>query len=227
MLEWKDLENILKYHNDRINLIEANKTDYNYYEWWKIVLHIIPKSSLSRKLDWFVDLQKITTFDVQPFLTDWWNKLKSNFDGCFASCDLEGKNISSTQVFRNWIIEGIDTNMLWAGDEKILPSLSYEKNIIKSLSWYVSLLEKLEITEPVYMFLSFIWGKGVELWVSQWRFLNNWNKLLRNRLIFPYLYIDDYSVNFYDKLKPIFYMVWNSFGFKRSFNYDDSWEWRG
>lgn len=57
------------------------------------------------------------------------------------------------------------------------------------------------------------------------RFLDGYRMADRDSLILPEVMIENWSDNPASSLRPIFDMVWNAFGYERSFNYDASGQW--
>jgi hypothetical protein len=85
---------------------------------------------------------------------------------------------------------------------------------------------ELEIEPPLVIMLSFLGVKGYKLYVAPDRFPSPSAKFNQNAILIPELVVEDTNPQPTVILRPIFDLVWQTFGFLRSFNYSDKGEWR-
>ena len=81
----------------------------------------------------------------------------------------------------------------------------------------------MEVTIPLFCFLSFAGIKGYRLGLS-----SSWQDsydIEKENLLLPETIIDNYDLKAETILKPSFDLVWNACGLQRSFNYDKNGNW--
>ena len=135
------------------------------------------------------------------------------------------------QIFRNGIIEA-NTND-FANDHYGLVQprkenfiyTDYEKEILVCLANYLQLQRNLTIPIPIIVFLSMIEVKSYIMGCDSQLGQVSGNSIDRDNLIFPEVMIEDYTVDLYATMKPIFDTVWNATGYPRSLNYDEQGNW--
>ncbi len=196
----------------------------------QVVLHVIPLQSLTSEFR--IDLSSRAQQQVQalqriapPGANGWSQRL--NLDGRL-SYSHEGDGMASAYalLFRNGIVEAAEVWTEWNG-EKILPSLACERNTINAVRTYLAALQDLGLVPPAYIFLSLLGIAGHRFAVDNRRLMDRNHYSDRDALILPELLIEDWSVDPAEAMRPLFDMVWNAFGYERSFNYDESGHWSG
>ncbi len=221
-------ERIRNFRMDRISKILANETPVPFYETAKIVLHLIPIISFNPAQAY--DISQIASHpsEMPPIHSFGWNH-RYNLDGFLTySEDQEGKSYSYVQLFRNGIIEAIDASMLESdpeGREPTIPSGLYEHELVKSVTCYISLLKKLNVEPPIFIFFDLLGVKGYSMAVGSNVRVHDSHTIDRDLLLLPEVVIESYDVRTEDVLKPCFDSIWNACGFSRSFNYNDDGEW--
>ena len=152
-------DNIRKFREDRIANLFVNETPTPFCDGAKIVLHSIPLISFTPS----------TVYDIDS-ITQKWDYIKPingssltsryNLEGFLVhSVTQSGRSYSYTQIYRNGIIEAVDSLEL-DNKDKIIPSQSYESTLIKSVSQYLSALKYLGVQLPVAIFLTLLGVKG-------------------------------------------------------------------
>jgi hypothetical protein len=196
----------------------------------RVVLHVIPLQSLTSEFR--VDLSSRAQQQVQvlqrvapPGANGWSQRL--NLDGRLTY-NHEGDGMASAYalLFRSGIVEAAQVWSEW-NDEKILPSLAYERDIINALRAYLAALLELGLVPPAYIFLSLLGVAGHRFAVDNWRSMDRNHYADRDALILPEMLIENWSVDPAETMRPLFDMVWNAFGYERSFNYDEDGRWSG
>ena len=222
-------ERIRKFREDRISKIFANETPVPFYDTAKIVLHLIPIISFNPAQSY--EITKIASHleKMRPIYCSGWNH-RYNFDGFLTySGGREEKSHSYVQLFKNGIIEAVEGLLLEPTHKQgklLIPSIAYEKELIKSLPDYLSVLKTLNVELPVFIFMSLLGVKGYSMAVDRWRFgIDDVYTINRDILFLPEIVTESYDVNSKDILKPCFDSIWNACGFPRSLNYNDAGEW--
>ena len=222
-------ERIRKFREDRISKIFANETPVPFYDTAKIVLHLIPIISFNPAQSY--EISKIASHPekMRPIYSSRWNH-RYNFDGFLTYSDgREEKSHSYVQLFKNGIIEAVEGLLLEPSHKQgklLIPSIAYEKELIKSLPDYLSVLKTLNVELPVFIFMSLLGVKGYSMAVDKWRFgIDDVHTIDRDILLLPEIVIEDYEVSAKDILRPCFDSIWNACGFPRSLNYNDAGEW--
>jgi hypothetical protein len=131
-----------------------------------------------------------------------------------------------TQLYRNGIVESVHVYPLYGEDKSInLPSTSYERIILTGLSRYLQKFRNLGIEPPIYIFLALTGVANSVFVVPPGRDFDNYTTVDRDELILPEITIEEYGVEPALYMKPLFDMIWNAYGFRKSLNYDDQGKW--
>jgi len=110
-------------------------------------------------------------------------------------------------------------------EKKYIPSVAYEIELIKSLREFLNLTKELGINMPIVIFLTLIGVNGYEMAVDRMRFWGDYYKIDKDILQLPETLIESYNTEPKDILRPMFDLVWNACGFKRSYNFDEAGNW--
>ncbi len=219
-------EKIKKFRENRISKIFANETPVPFYDNAKIVLHLIPLISFNPSTAYDIQSIESKVSYYQPMCCSGWGR-RYNLDGLLAySVGNSELSHSYTQLYRNGIMEMVEGLILRSErNEKIIPSIAYERELIKALPDYLSALKYLNVELPIVIFLTLIGVKGYSMSTS--RFFEGESHLIdRAVLLLPEVIINNYEINAQKVLRPIFDSVWNSCGFSKSLNYDNNGEWK-
>lgn len=221
------IEKINKFKIDRISQLFADNTPIPFYKGGKIVLHLIPIESFNP--EYKVNLNTITnnTAKLEPIYSSGWNH-RINLEGVLSySGGRNDKSHTYVQLYRNGIIEAVEGLILSPDDgKKFIPSIAYERELIKSLAGYLTLFKNLNINTPTVIFLTFIGIKDFEMAVDRSRFWGTDHyKIDRDILQLPEAFIESYDIEPKDILRPMFDLVWNACGFERSYNFDEQGKW--
>lgn len=194
----------------------------------QVVLHVVPLQSLTSELR--IDLGSRAQQQVQVLQQiappgPYGSGQRLNLDGLLKySIERDGKSGSYVQLFRSGVVEAVQVWSEWEG-EKVLPSIDYESDIIKVLSTYQRVLAELGLTTPAYVFLSLLGVTDHRLAVENRRLMDRDHYADRDALVLPEILIESWTVDSAEVLRPLFDMVWNAFGYARSFNYDENGRW--
>lgn len=196
----------------------------------RIILHVVPLQSLTSDIR--IDVTARTNEQLQvlqkfpPLGSNSYFGQRLNLDGRLTySTAHDSKEWTYALLFRTGIIEAVEVCEI-RGDEKYIASLAYERNIIEALQSYFTAFRELGVEAPAYIFLSLLGVVGYRFEVGNRR-LGRDHYADRDALILPELQIEDWSVDPAEAMRPLFDMVWNAFGYERSFNYDQHGRWSG
>lgn len=217
-------ERIRAFRMERLGNIIAGETPFLMEDVPKIVLHLIPLNVFSITSSY--DLSIITDTYPKPMYTSAWSG-RHNFDGFLTYTQARDSNTARTclQIFRNGIFEAIETLLL---SDRCIPSVAYERELLESVPYFLSLQEKLGIEPPILIMLSLLGVYGFEMAVDRHRFwLLEVNPIDRENLIIPEVVIENYDIDIANVMRPIFDSVWNAAGWSKCMNYDEDGNWVG
>ena len=219
-------EQINKFKTERITQLISDNLPLPFYDGGRIVLHLIPLESFSP--NYRIDLNPIINepAKLKPIYASGWS-YRINLEGVLSySGGRNDKSHSYIQLYRNGIIEAVEGLMLSAEREKkYIPSVAYEIELIKSLREFLNLTKELGINMPIVIFLTLIGVNGYEMAVDRMRFWGDYYKIDKDILQLPETLIESYNTEPKDILRPMFDLVWNACGFKRSYNFDEAGNW--
>jgi len=143
--------------------------------------------------------------------------------------------VGYVQLYRNGMIEAIDSSLLkpttqlhgrsYTRPVKKLGMWYLEKNIIHSCNMYLNTLEKIGVSLPIYLFLSFTHMRDYKISLVPYEdtFMGrDSDAAKKDEILLQRIKIDDFEVDFEKKLKPSFDIFWNAFNQPGSRNYDEN-----
>ena len=220
-------ERIRNFRLDRISKIFANETPEPFYDTAKVVLHLIPIISFNPAQSYDINIIA-SQFTIMPPIhsVTGWSK-RYNLDGFLTySKGPEGRSYSYVQLYKNGIIEAVNGSMLEPqGQGLLIPSRLYEKELVKSITQYLTILKTLSVEPPIFIFLSMLGVKGYSMAVRDHLPFFETHTIDRDIMLLPEVVVESYDVKAEDILKSSFDSIWNACGFSRSFNYNDKGEW--
>lgn len=219
-------DRIRSFRASRLLALGNNEAPVPLKEGALIALHVIPLQAMTS--DFAIDIAKDSNDlrNIFPIGASGWNH-RINLDGRLSFRNIsEGKSHGYAQLFRNGIIEAVTVEELW-NNKKIIASQSIEEHIISALRSYFPALNELGVAPPAYLFLSLLGVKDWTLGVNASRFWNVENRAERDNILLPEITLEQWIDDPATIMRPAFDMVWNAFGFSRSFNYNDAGEWVG
>ncbi len=219
-------EKIKQFREKRISDIYTNNLPIPFYESPKIALHLIPMSAFNPIHNY--DLKQLSLYDIQPMYSTSFNK-RYNIDGLLTHSSFSGKKraFSYVQLYRNGIIEAVNSYLLWSGiDNKIIPITAVERELIEIVPRYIEVYKKFIIEAPVFLFLTLIDVKDYRIPKDSKWWIREIFPIDRDIVQIPEIIIEDYNFNPQQLLKPIFDSIWNACGFEMSFNYTKEGVWK-
>jgi len=143
---------------------------------------------------------------------------------CRSRCARAGAAPEETyvQVFRNGAIEAVDARTFNGErtEEKVIPSVYIEKELMEATSRFLRELVLLDFTPPAFLMLTLTGMKGYTMAVDR-RYDWGQHPIDRDTLFLPDIRIDDFKAPAATLLKPVFDALWQCMGWHGSLNYDD------
>ena len=218
---------IRDFRTERLARIHSRQTPVSLNPGGCMVVHVLPLGAFTEATTIDIAACEASTKLVRPMGASGWNS-RINLDGVvtFTGHDTTPSR-AYAQTFRTGAVESV--NVLGAYNDRIfLPSVEYERKVMKCLAEYIEFAREFAIEPPYFLFLSFVGVRGYTLAVDRsilWR--EGVLTLQEDMVVLPEVLISDRDVQSHQLLRPIFDMVWNAFGFIRSLNYDDQGHWVG
>ena len=221
-------DQINRFHIDRISQITANETPLPFIDGAKIVLHLIPFESVTPGFG--IDISPVSSrsLNLKTIYRSGAHQ-RINLDGVLAYGKYsEDQAYSYAQLYRNGIIEAVDGAILRESNEKkIIPSVSLERALMRSLKEYLELAMHLDISTPMILYLTLLGVKGYEMAVRNRELLihDEISTIDRDILSITSQVIESYDTTSQKILRPTFDLIWNACGFERSLNFDTEGNW--
>ena len=218
---------IRDFRTERIARIHSRQTPVSLNPGGCMVVHVLPLGAFTGATTIDIAAYEISTNRIRPMGASGWN-WRINLDGVvtFTGHDTTPSH-AYAQIFRTGSVESACVLGIH-NDRMFIPGMGYEKEIMDCLADYIEFAREFAIEPPYFLFLSFIGVRGYTLAVErglQWpRYVRT---LQEDMIILPEVVVSDRDEQPHQLLKPVFDMVWNAFGFIRSFNYDDQGRWVG
>ena len=160
------LERIRLFTIERASKIVANQMPMPIPQIPKLVLHMVPFYATSKHTN--IDLHQVST------RREWLNPLsaeaelgKFNFDGFVTYSKYNNRGNaeecpSYTQIFRDGAIEAIWTFPFQGyKEDKRIPSLAFEDELIDGIQYYLRKQEKLGVATPIYLMVTLLGVEGL------------------------------------------------------------------
>ncbi len=220
------VEKIRNFRVERISKILSNETPVPIFPGPKLVLHIIPLISFNPAQIYNISALPKNPHKLRPLDTNGWDD-RYNLDGFLTySAIRSGKYHSYTQLFKNGIIEAVETSILAPyHNPPLIPSVLFEQELINSVDTYLALLKELSVQLPAYIFISVLGVRGYSMATKGW--MHQVLLIDRENLIIPESVVEHYNHEAKDILRSCFDTIWNACGFSRSLNYNENGDWVG
>ena len=186
---------------------------------------------LSRNQRWFfgpfqLDVsQKAASIASRAFYRHEFQKWRFNLEGYLGFSRQSDTNncFEYTQIFRNGVFEVVDAfNFNTIDDLTKIPSVLYEKTLIKKLKNILEFYPQINIQPSIYVSLAFVDIKGKTLAIDHDYPIDAPIPFDREVISTPEIIIDSFDIDPSLALQPLFDMVWQSVGYSRCGNYDQN-----
>lgn len=225
-------ERIRLFRVDRILKIEADETPTSIECKQRVVIHIIPIISFHSSKEF-----NIKTFDtLPPTLKRVYTNI-SDISGSESRYNFEGILLYPNphtslktfyvQLYRNGIIEAVETNLTYDDDKsKKLILVSYENYIKDFVKYHLDKLRSIDVLPPYIICLSLLGFKGFRIKLRVEYSQDSNETIATDTLMIPECIVQDTSDSIEKVLRQTFDIVWNSCGKDRSYNYDENGVWK-
>lgn len=222
-------ERIRNFRADRLGQLIAGETPIQMDENAKLVLHVLPLGAFDTATKFDLAAIKNETSLLMPMRTGGgWSGARHNFDGLYTHADHNALSYSYVQVFRNGIVEMVNTSLLDPkfDNRKIIPSVAYEDEFRQALRRCLEIEKKLGAEPPFIIMLSLLGVKDYVMAVSQRRSFNDGHPIDRDMLVVPEGLIETFEAPPDKTLRPILDAVWNAAGWPGTINFDEDDNWK-
>ena len=218
-------ERIRRFRDERVGRIVADETPLPLTQTAKLVLHVVPVTSLA--LGTTLDHQSLETFGKQlsPINTRGYD-YRYNFDGFLThgTTDGSGRHQAYTQLFRTGTVEAVNAWLLAVDDGKPeIPGGFLEREIVRTLQIYFPWLAELGFEPPMVVMLSLL---GIRGGIVDARSLGHFQfrgyPIDRDVLLLPDVLLTDSSEDVATLLRPVFDAIWQAAGWDASKCYDQN-----
>jgi hypothetical protein len=226
-------ERVRNFRAERVLKIAAGETPVPLEEGAKLVLHLIPLDSFIPAKTVNIAMKEAIVFNLGVIIGESIVR-RYNLDGVLLYSTESGTAGADgyTQIFRNGIIEAVDTRIFRARLEDrtpYIPSPGLEKCLADAVKRYLSGLANLEIPPPLFGFITLLGLQGYKLALRRkppFPDCISPHFIDRNTLEIPELFVEDLTAIPAVILKPAFDALWNAAGWPRCTYYDEDGQWK-
>jgi hypothetical protein len=215
-------ERIRTFRNERVTAIVNGELPVTMTPEAKIALHVVPYSALDDRAVCDVAVAFERRNELRT-LGDTNKSGRHNLDGfvVFGGRSSNAPEYDSyIQVFRNGVVEAVNSSILEGNRSGEIPSVHYEREINATYASILKLLQSLGIEPPLAVLLTLTGVRGLTMALDQRWILPRPSKIDRDLLLLPEIVIESFDQSPEEHLKPLFLMIWQAAGFDRNYNYD-------
>jgi hypothetical protein len=222
-------EKIRQFHDGRIAKIIADETPLPMLENPKIVLYILPITAFHISSN--IDLKLFNKYSEYfwPLYASGMSH-RYNLDGILTFTNSGAPPYRSyVQLFRNGVLEAVEASILdkSRGQEKVIPSITFGDELIKSLESYIKGLEGFGVGLPIFIMLTLIGVKDYKIPGAGWLdAVRRPTYIDRDLLQLPEVQVDSFTSPSDVILRPVFDSLWQSGGFAFCPYYDNDGRWK-
>jgi Schlafen, AlbA_2 len=217
-------ERLRAFRVDRIISVSNNVMPVPLRFGAKVILHLLPLDAFGNPKSY-----DVLEYDRNPVLLrpiydlgGWATRI--TFEGVLSYSG--NPPASYTHLFRNGIIEAVETRLLNYVHEgsRFLPSLAYEHQLLKYLLFCFGIFKNLGVSAPIAVALTLTGVRGVEMShdVSDG---GDYFPIDTDTLTLPETVVENFDQSPESVLKPAFDLIWNACGQPASKNFDENGRW--
>lgn len=201
-----------KFRMERIQNVLSQNCIPNLHVQHAILIHIIPINFLENQLVDFSILAERFTTKMRPIHARGWNYMY-NLDGfaVYSSEDFNRSIVSYNQLLRNGSYEIFSSELFYPtrhNDQVGFNGFDLIQEVIRCISEGIEILNQVKIEAPFFVSFSLHNVKDT-IMDNDRRIMGRFSK---NEIIFPFILFPNYESNPKTLLKPIFDILWQSFG---------------
>jgi len=220
---------IKEFYFSRITDIECGEAPLPITGLRKVILHLIPFESFSTKIN--LETEKLLEFynrvdDLRPMNSSSWFSPQINLSGVISHAGEErNKACSYVQIFRNGVIEAVESSILEIGETREIASYPLENGILKYATKYLSVLQSLQFNPPIFIFITLTNIHGLIIKYDTVKFNFDAHEIREIIINLPEIVIENYDQILAQKFRLTFDLIWNACGMPRSLNFDKEGNW--
>jgi hypothetical protein len=226
-------QRIKEFVHSRVSDVYANNTPIPLTQYPKLIVHIIPISSLESP--YCEKFNQISTIPMDPMCTGGGHRTY-NSDGLLHYSHInEGQCDGYVQIYHNGIIEAVSSFISSSDrpeDQNILPIIYIENEIMGALKNYIKIYPILNIEPPAFIFIHLLGVKGLSIPRSSQFIHFNGNPIYKDLIYLPNFQLDKFRFTNSDEdnefltriLKLPFDTMANSVGLPYSLSYNQNGE---
>ncbi len=222
------VEKIRLFRDERLGSIITAQTPARLVPGGRTILHLIPYTAFETGTSFPLEVVANNPSVLKP-ITGPITNIRYNFDGLLSTSSIkDGISRGYVQLFRNGIIEAVDSSLTQMRDNKgFIPGYAFEKALIDSVNIYLDGQKQITVSPPIIIFISLTGVSGYTLAVNHRIVIKNENQysIDRDTLLLPEVILERFPSDIARALRPAFDAVWNAIGFSSSLGYDENGEW--
>jgi hypothetical protein len=195
--------------------------------------HIVPHAAFAGVFDLDVTAVAQRQNELEPIYSSGVSHTY-NIDGLltYSPVDRDGTSAAYLQVFRNGVVESVNSSMLQPGEARpghpaIVPSTALARELHEFLPRVMAAMSNLGIVPPVSAFVSLLGVKGMVLAVDERMMLRrNPRAYDRDYLLFRELVFTEWPTDAVTATRPLLNELWQAAGLQRCLDYDEHGNWR-
>ncbi|WP_104657796.1 AlbA family DNA-binding domain-containing protein [Ralstonia insidiosa] len=220
-------QQIRDFRTDRLGRVLTGNTPSQLMAGPMLVLHVVPAQAAMGLVQLDPRPYETRQRDM-PFVgTSTASTIRLNLDGAVGALHPEpARNSAYVQMFRTgyaelvWVLRRFDSR-----PKPVLPAIAYEDYLIKFVDRIRSELKRLGYSAATAVMLSILKAREVEFIPSDGSgFPISGPGFDRDTLVLPDVFIENETPTV-DGLRAVFDLVWQSAGFQRSLNFDETGKW--
>jgi len=215
---------IRAFREDRLATIAARDTPVPLEEGGIMVFHISPFIAFTESSIGRLEVTREQSWKFAPPNVSGMSTLH-NFDGYCIYYGGDRPVNTYVQLFRTGVVEYVIVFNYTDQHQRLrLPGLWVEQDLHKVAPRFAASLDAFGVPPPYYFMLSFLGiGRHVFDTGSPWERVQG-KRTAKDNLIFPEIAVDSAKFDVPITLRPVANLLWNSFGYERSFSYNEKGE---
>lgn len=218
---------IRRFRDDRLAKVVSRETPVPLVQGASVVVHLVPLSSSASTTT--IDLNdRNTLVRLRPPAVSGFN-YRVNLDGYinYGGASSDRRSYSSYALcFRSGALEFCA--IFEPEDRWSLPSVAVERYFMESVASGLDFYRRIGIEPPIYLFMALMGVRSYKWAVDPSRFFRlEVMPLDRDDIVLPEQVIDDLNTPVHTVMRPLFDLIWQAYGFDRSYSYNAAGQWEG
>lgn len=195
-----------------------------------VAIQIVPRNAFENdQCHSISDLKEPDQFNLYPIYSQGFNDTV-NVDGIVKYVNYNGIGAgygAYTKVYTNGIIEAVSNGFVREeSEDKIIPSVYFEKHLLENTQKYVNYLKELGVNCPLYIMVSLQRINGYKMSIDRSRYFDYPQPITSNDVNSKIVTLNSYDENIDETLHPILDQFWNASGWDQSpyYNHEGRWQ---